>query len=288
MRSVRPVVLAALLSSLAASTAQAITFGEPDGNAHPSVGAIIVNFDEIPYPGWSGYNEWCTTTLVAPRVAVTAAHCTVDLQAAGYPSAEKDIWVSFAEDPVPKPKTWNRVTAIITHPQYHQMQNPSGSWGAMVDPHDIAVLVFEKPVKITPSKLAPVGFLDSLVPSLGQGTDTADFLAVGYGGQLDPDYPNPVIVYYDTRYAAWMGYMNLFGAWLQMSQNPHLDDGGTCYGDSGGPTFWVDAQGRETLVALTSWGDTPCVAEGFYYRTDTAGAWSFMQGVFNAVNAGQL
>lgn len=53
-----------------------------------------------------------------------------------------------------------------------------------------------------------------------------------------------------------------------MSQNNATDDGGTSYGDSGGPAFWINPQGREILVGITSWGDVPCVATGFDYRTD--------------------
>jgi hypothetical protein len=29
-----------------------------------------------------------------------------------------------------------------------------------------------------------------------------------------------------------------------------------------------DFQGTEVIVGITSWGDTPCVSMGFYYRVD--------------------
>ena len=59
-----------------------------------------------------------------------------------------------------------------------------------------------------------------------------------------------------------------------------------CFGDGGvvNRMFACDTNsGSETLVALTSWGDVPCVSQGFYYRVDTAGSVSFIQGVFDAV-----
>jgi secreted trypsin-like serine protease len=40
-----------------------------------------------------------------------------------------------------------------------------------------------------------------------------------------------------------------------MSQNQATDDGGTCYGDPGGPAFWTEPDGTEILVGITSWGD---------------------------------
>ncbi|MFN2289771.1 MAG: trypsin-like serine protease, partial [Anaerolineae bacterium] len=61
----------------------------------------------------------------------------------------------------------------------------------------------------------------------------------------------------------------LLKAWLRMSQNQATGDGGTCYGDSGGPAFWTDPDtGTEVLVGVTSWGDAPCVSSAFNYRVD--------------------
>jgi secreted trypsin-like serine protease len=63
-----------------------------------------------------------------------------------------------------------------------------------------------------------------------------------------------------------------------MSQNAATDDGGTGYGDSGGPTFWIDPDTGETdiVVAVTSWGDVPTVATGIAYRIDTSDALDFI------------
>src|SRR3989454_1834851 len=39
------------------------------------------------------------------------------------------------------------------------------------------------------------------------------------------------------RQISTSSFRNLHDAWLYMSQNNHHGDGGTCFGDSGGPTF---------------------------------------------------
>src|SRR5262245_6422953 len=61
---------AAALIALPAAPASAITNGAPDGNGHPEVGALIA--DTVFSDGTWAY---CSATLIAPKVVVTAAHC---------------------------------------------------------------------------------------------------------------------------------------------------------------------------------------------------------------------
>ncbi|MGC9336164.1 MAG: trypsin-like serine protease, partial [Anaerolineae bacterium] len=63
-------------------------------------------------------------------------------------------------------------------------------------------------------------------------------------------------------------YVALTNVWLHLAQRAVFDEGGTCHGDSGGPAFWTEDDGTETVVAVTSWGDPDCIATGFYYRVD--------------------
>ena len=57
---------------LTVGAAQAITFGQPDGNLHPNVGALVADWD----PDSPGPDIFCSGTLIAPTVFLTAAHCT--------------------------------------------------------------------------------------------------------------------------------------------------------------------------------------------------------------------
>lgn len=52
-------------------TAGAITFGQPDGNRHPQVGALLYDWD----PDSPGPDVACTGTLIAARIFLTASHC---------------------------------------------------------------------------------------------------------------------------------------------------------------------------------------------------------------------
>jgi hypothetical protein len=55
--------------------------------------------------------------------------------------------------------------------------------------------------------------------------------------------------------------------------NPTLGDGGTCYGDSGGPNFLGDT---DILAATTITGDFMCRATNVVYRLDTPAARTFL------------
>lgn len=72
-------------------------------------------------------------------------------------------------------------------------------------------------------------------------------------------------------------FTTLNRAWLRMSQNAATGDGGTCYGDSGGPNF-LGAGGSETRViaSITVTGDAMCLATNTTYRLDTASARAFL------------
>ena len=61
--------------------------------------------------------------------------------------------------------------------------------------------------------------------------------------------------------------------WLRISMNPAKGDGGTCFGDSGGPNFL----GTSNVVAATTiTGDSVCRSTNVDYRLDTPAARTFL------------
>ena len=77
--------------AIAVGPAGAITFGKPDGNLHPNVGALLADWDEES----PGLDIFCSGTLIAPSVFLTASHCTAALEGE-FGIAADDVWVTFA------------------------------------------------------------------------------------------------------------------------------------------------------------------------------------------------
>jgi hypothetical protein len=256
--------------------AGAITGGGADGNGHPNVGAIL-----LPGPQNQG-SIVCTGTLISTEVFLTAGHCTHFLEGiveAGY-IAVGDVRVSF--NPTNAPGDYAgavSVSEIITHPDY--VPNPGGMG---IGVPDIGVLILAAPVTgITPAALPSLGYLDVLRDQgkLRQKGQAGKFTTVGYGTTLE--WPPPIIVNPDgMRRVAQSEFLNLRKTWLNMSQNlaPGNQNGGTGYGDSGGPTFWKEENGREVLVAICSWGDMMTVATGTAWRADIPTSLDFLKDVF--------
>jgi hypothetical protein len=258
---------------LAALPASAITFGEPDGNRHPNVGVVVV---EVP-PGFldpaGGVLHACTGTLIHPRLFLTVGHCTDLLESFASVAGIGAVHVSFDQADALHPATWLAVTNIVTHPGYA----PIPGLGS-IPSSDVGVLVLRDPVAYpAPATLAPAGFLDAQKRA-GRLDPTVQFAVVGYGTSLS--FAPPRIIPLDgVRKVARSEYRALNKLWLTLSQNPALGNGGTGHHDSGGPTFWVEPDGREILVSITSRGDPKLVATGVTYRIDTADSLSFINSV---------
>jgi len=248
----------------------AITYGSVDAsNTYANVGAFIVTRKS------NGHiSPICSGTLVSPTVFLTAGHCTAYF--ATLSPSEYSAGVSFAN-----PIAWGDLTdpnakiipaiSVITNPEYNQRQS---------DPADLGVLILSSNDThgVSPAALPTLGLLDQLFAA---GTlPKTRFTGVGYGLQdrvVGGGLPyfqdqNPI-----PRMYSLSSFNALGPAYLRLSQNPATGDGGTCYGDSGGPNF-VTVDGRLILAATTVTGDDVCRATNVDYRLDTRSARRFLEG----------
>jgi V8-like Glu-specific endopeptidase len=234
--------VAALL--VLAAPAGAITYGVPDGNGHPEVGALLAQ---------QAYSDgtWaeCTGTLISPTVFLTAAHCDEGVSR---------VAVTF-DSTYTAPKGTTYWGTYHADPAYDQKQS---------DPHDIAVVVLDKaPKGITPARLPTLDQLAAL-----RGGDP--IVSVGYGAQsVTSDHGGKTLHYADVRYVATGSFTTLTQVYLKASMNPAHGDGGTCYGDSGGPNFLGDSN---VVAATTITGDMWCRSTNVDYRLDTPAARDFL------------
>ena len=248
MRRILATGIAVFATVLLAGPAVAITNGAPDGDAHPEVGALLA-----PQAYSDGTWETCTGTLISPTVFLTAAHCDQEVSRVA-------VTFDSSYDSTQGTTYWGTWYA---DPAYRQAQS---------DPHDLAVVVLDEPVPgITPARLPQA---DSLADARAAGIRLT---SVGYGAQSVTIDHGPDFHYADVRYVASGGLEAVNPAWLRVSMNPALGDGGTCYGDSGGPNF-LGAGSTETdiVAATTITGDFVCRATNVDYRLDTPSARAFL------------
>ena len=279
----KPVLLLVFLALVFGATgAQAITYGQPDGNRHPNVGAMIRfrEADDI-YPA-DLYRIVCSGSLIAPTVFLTASHCTSFVQSFDPPY--NDVWVTFDPHPFPTgndPLITNStlpVTAIhgtictgplkCTNPLYSQRQS---------DPGDIAVIILDHaPPGIDPVVLPDVGLLDDM-RATGE-LKSALFTNVGYGTEEPVPGPGGVSnAFHQERRYSVSSFWAMTSTWLLLNQNKAAGSAGTCSGDSGGPQFLgAGANETNTQVSITIKGDAFCFATNWVYRLDTPQAREFL------------
>ncbi|MDQ3238552.1 MAG: S1 family peptidase [Actinomycetota bacterium] len=244
MRRVFLMFVAALAAALACgSVAEAITNGQPDGNRHPNVGGLV-NGTQYSDGTWL----YCSGALISPTVFLTAAHCADD---------GSNVRVTF--DPAYKDGDKTYAGTFQADPAYP---------GPSSDSHDIAVVVFDEPVTgIEPAELPTANRFNRLPKD-------QRFTSAGYGAYEVTNGPGGHQYLYDDVRQYATGTLNAINkTWLRISMNASTGNGGTCYGDSGGPNFLGDTS---TIAAITITGDAVCRSTNVTYRLDTASARDFL------------
>jgi secreted trypsin-like serine protease len=247
--------------------AGAVIGGTDDtANQFESVGMLQAQID---------VDEWvafCSGTLVAPDVVLTAAHCTDFFTAAvgeeGF--GPDDLRVSFDVAPDDS-STYYVADHIVVHPAWFTAGPCIGNSKhlCLASPaEDIALVFLQDTVSgVTPSPIAGPGYLDELdVTSetftvVGYGTD--DFII---GNALSP---NQISIFDGVRSYRDVTAINTHDAFPDRFLKVTA---GVCFGDSGGPMFH-----EGTIVALNTWTFSPrCTGPNLEYRTDSAIAQAFL------------
>lgn len=273
MRSRLKAALAVLLTTLTvgamtAAPAAAVTGGEADGNRHPNVGLILFYSPDGRFR--------CSATLVTPTVLLTAAHCTADtvgrtlVDFRSVVALEPPTGYPVAADPAAG-YTQAEIEAAgflsgraYAHPDYSNFTDLD-NW------NDVGVIELDEPVVgIEPAKVAPQDYLNAYAqPKLNKTL----FTSVGYGTEVrkpesGPQKPTPQSYPLIRRFAVQPG-QKLTSQILQLNGNinDNRGTGGTCFGDSGGPTFL-----NGYVVTVTSYAYTSnCRYLGGYQRVDIEG-----------------
>jgi hypothetical protein len=237
-------VLALALGST--SVASAITGGQPDGNGHP-YGALLL------IPDYS----FCSGTLIAADVVLTAGHCTDFFTEDGF----DEVWVTFDAEDVVDPNTWTPIGGVwylshawVTHPDYVYANWPFTA--------DYGLVFLDEPVVgITPAQLPGVGLVDELIGTTGQTSER--FYDVGYGQDGVNVGGGPYTRNFDfIRKVSEQRFNPSVGAvgtqdpmWLILGNTPSDNHGAGCGGDSGSGIFLnPESPYNDTVVAVHTGG----------------------------------
>ncbi len=253
---------------LVSPRASAIIYGFVDSNnTFRNTGAFIVKSSTT-----GEIFPICSGTMITANVFLTASHCTAfftqDLAPQGWVAyVSLDASIPFGSLTSSKTELLP-VAHVVTNPNYNQAQSDSG---------DIGALILDRNVRgVTPATLPSCGLLDQLVAQ--NGLKTATFTNVGYGVQnrvVGGGVPffqdlNPI-----PRMFSFSSFNSLNGGYMRLSQNNSTGNGGTCFGDSGGPNF-LTLNSQQLIVSITITGDTVCRSTNVVYRLDTVSAQGFL------------
>ena len=270
-----PIVLALAMMGAMATPAAAITGNVVPDYEHEYVG-LIAFYDQD-----GEYVHRCTGSLISPTVFLTAGHCvTIDDATGEFATSARIYFQQDAGadyDPVTDtpassgyPYTGGVTASTFYAFDYQGISVPATN-------NDVALVILDEPYALdTYGSLAAPGTLEQY----GTGPD-ARVTVSGYGVTYVNGNPAKTESYRSRLMAnTWIigtgGVAN--GLNVQLSSAPGRGGGGTCFGDSGGPTLLY---GTDTIVAVTSFGMSRNVCGGteFDFRVDTVAVQEWMQSV---------
>ncbi|MES2745938.1 MAG: trypsin-like serine protease [Bdellovibrionota bacterium] len=188
--------------------------------------------------------KWCSATLVAPGVALSAAHCFD-----GESSRPADLRIQFNGG-----STAAQVTEVISHPRY-------SDWFGRVS-NDVAVLKLDQSLSLKPIALA------KSAPTSGEPV-----LVVGYGYADAQD----VASFNGTKRKGnnVVGKVEKLKIFLPKPKDESTAQ--VCKGDSGGPIFATRNGQLELIGVVSGSNDTisakTCLVESYGARVDAFGEW---------------
>ncbi|MBN2359128.1 MAG: trypsin-like serine protease [Deltaproteobacteria bacterium] len=193
--------------------------------------------------------EFCTGTLIAPQVVVSAAHCVG--------AAVTHLDFAIGPDSA-SPSAVIPIKKVLANPNYN---NSSYNITARAD---VAVYILKNPATQYFSAIEPIPFNDSALSDL-RGKQVQN---VGYG--VTSPYSSSNTRRYWT--AETVAEVSSYDFTTYFEQN----NSGTCNGDSGGPSLY-QVDGELRVVATVSWGDSQCQDEGHYALASYNAAWISQQ-----------
>lgn len=185
------------------------------------------------HPAGRPGSNFCSGTIVSPRIVATAKHCVDGRNARG---------VGFGVGLFPNdPRATFPVAQIWAHPDV-----------------DAAVLVLAEDATVQVPELEPIPFNREPLDRALVGTEIE---AAGYGQTYDRQ-----------RFGRYFAVVELYDFDRTMVHVDGRGQQGICFGDSGGPVM-TDQMGELRVLGVESWGDQSCVGRDHLTRLDILADW---------------
>lgn len=208
--------------------------------------------------------SFCTGTLIAKNIVLSAAHCFADASESLGVSVEefaRYVRVGFGltvASNISDPNVeFHKLKAVKIHPEYTANSVDTATSKPM---DDLSLIKFEgnAPATARTAKLVE----DSSI--LKKGTK---IILAGFG----------LVDAFNQTMAKRLMYttVNIFNPAITPAQFTYVVKGGrsACSGDSGGPAYLPSKNGEINLVGVTSWGDNYCEELGAYTSVPRFASW---------------
>ena len=218
----------------------------------PSVAYVELNAPDA--------SEFCTGTVVAPNVVLTAGHCAVDPNTLSLWSPS-DYEVITGSVDVDSGGQVSGVSEVAAYPGFEYFTNEES--GGMIADGDAALLHLSTPTS-APSMPLATPTTDASLYEVGTAAGIA-----GWGSTVGGEDAYPDTLQYGTTVVQSQ-------SWCEDAANEEFDhapfdtgdqicgiyapydDEGTCHGDSGGPLVAVGPSGSLVEIGITSWSQSEC------------------------------
>jgi Trypsin len=198
-----------------------------------------------------GWTNGCTGTLINSDTVLTAAHCVQRWD--GSLINANSVRFAVGTNALAPVHSFN-VTAVYSHPDYNSGGDAT---------HDIGLLKLSEPITAAGVTLLPIPVNRADLPTslLGQDVQNCGF------GETEVSQDNALLFWTVEELT------DIHPGWFTVYGGGSPNGSSVCFGDSGGPSFYLFDGRNIALLGTVSWGNSSCMDYDHFARADDSLPW---------------